>query len=132
MVGVLVGGERSLAWASALLAAGASGMYLLLGPPGPDLAAQVYRAGLAASQGIAIWNGQWYGGHYLPGYSLLAPLAEAAVGTQLLGIIAGAVSAAAFAGLTHRHFGARASVGALWFSLALVTDVIVGRVTFSL
>ena len=126
------GGERSLVWASALLAAGASGLYLLLGPPGPDLAAQVYRAGLAAAHGIPIWDGQWYGGHYLLGYSLLAPLAEAAIGAQLLGVGATMISAAAFAELAHRHFGARARVGALWFSLALTTDVIVGRVAFSL
>ncbi|MCW3062913.1 MAG: hypothetical protein JWN32_85 [Solirubrobacterales bacterium] len=129
---MIVLADRSLLWTSALVAAGLSALYVLLGPPGPDLAAQVYRAGLAATHGLAIWNGQWYGGHYLLGYSVLTPIAAAAIGTQLLGIVATAVSAAAFADLLQRHSDTGARAGAIWLSVALVTNVIVGRTAFSL
>ena len=42
-------------------------------PPTPDLAAQVYRADLFHRIGFAVWDASWYGGHHMPGYSLIFP-----------------------------------------------------------
>ncbi len=50
-------------------------VYLVLAPPSADLAAQDYRADL----GLVLWDNGWYGGHHMPGYSVLfPPLARAA------------------------------------------------------
>src|SRR5262249_38831948 len=49
------------------LAALLGGVYMVLAPPSADLAAQAYRSGL----GLVLWDGSWYGGHHMPGYSVL-------------------------------------------------------------
>ena len=59
---------RSLLACAALLA-----LWLIVDPRTPDLAAQVYRVGLFQQLGFAVWDEHWYGGHDLPGYSLLFP-----------------------------------------------------------
>ena len=69
------------AWA---LAGVAAALYLVLAPPSADLAAQYYRADL----GLVLWDNGWYGGHHMPGYSLLFPplaasMALIAAGTAL-------------------------------------------------
>ena len=42
-------------------------------PSSADLAAQTFRSDLFSSHGFLLWNDYWYGGHYLPGYSVLFP-----------------------------------------------------------
>src|SRR5215218_1261425 len=60
-------------------------VYLLAEPATADMAAHSYRAWLFQTQGLTVWNAQWYGGHHVLGYSLLfAPLA-AAVGPATVG-----------------------------------------------
>ena len=61
-----------------------------------DLAAAEYRAWLFGHAGFALWDAQWYGGHHLPGYSLLSPPLGALIGVRL----AGALSAGAHAATT--------------------------------
>lgn len=39
-----------------------AGCWLAVGPATPDLAAQVYRAGLFAAHGFAVWDNGWYDG----------------------------------------------------------------------
>ena len=59
-----------------LLLGGLLAVWFLWRPPSPDLAAAVYRVHLFSADGFSLWDNNWYGGHYLPGYSLvLAPLA---------------------------------------------------------
>src|SRR5262249_57961836 len=59
------------------LAAGLLGVWLIVDPRTPDLAAAMYRLGLFRQLGFAVWDEHWYAGHHLPGYSLLfAPLAS--------------------------------------------------------
>ena len=50
--------------------------YLLIQPATADMAAHAFRAWLFDSEGMTVWNAQWYGGHHVLGYSMLfAPLA---------------------------------------------------------
>ena len=56
-------------------------------PDTADLAAQAYRAQLFATHGFLLWDNNWYGGHYLPGYSLLFPPLAAALGLRLTGVL---------------------------------------------
>ena len=50
--------------------------YLLIQPATADMAAHAFRAWLFDTEGMTVWNAQWYGGHHVLGYSMLfAPLA---------------------------------------------------------
>ena len=130
---VILHRARESVWAApALLAAGLAAGWLLFGPPTPDLAAQVYRAGLFEQHGFTLFNAQWFAGHHTPGYSLVFPPLAALIGPRVVGAIAAVISAILFAKLAHAHFGDRARVGALWFAAATATDLFIGRLTFGL
>ena len=123
---------RHEAVAPAGVAGGLALLWLLFGPPTPDLAAQVYRAGLFEEHGFTLFNAQWFAGHHTPGYSLVFPPLAALLGPRVVGALAAVVSAILFARLAHDHFGDRARIGALWFAAATATDLLIGRLTFAL
>jgi hypothetical protein len=107
-------------------------VWLLWSPRSPDLAAQVYRVALFARDGFSLWDNAWYGGHYLPDYSLAFPPLAALVGTHVLGATAVFVSALLFERLAEIRFGTRARPAALVFALGAVGDLYIGRLTFAL
>jgi hypothetical protein len=115
-----------------LVAAGLAALWLAVAPRTPDLAAQVYRAGLFAREGFAVWDNNWFAGHHLPAYSLVFPPLAALVGTRLVGVGAAVVSTLLFGRLARAHFGERARFGTLWFAAAAMTDLLVGRITYGL
>jgi hypothetical protein len=104
--------------------------YLVVGPSSADLAAQEYRAGL----GLTLWDNGWYGGHHMPGYSVLFPLLASAFGARMVGAVSAVAAAWVFERLLHhtRVDPAAARVSALWFAVASSTTLITGRLTFSL
>nr|MDT0667102.1 hypothetical protein [Micromonospora sp. DSM 115978] len=59
-----------------------------LGVSGPDTPAQEYRVWLFEHGGAMLWDDQWYGGHTIPGYSVLFPPLGALLGIKLLGTLA--------------------------------------------
>jgi len=113
--------------AAALIAA-----WLIVDPRTPDLAAQVYRVGLFRQLGFAVWDEHWYGGHHLPGYSLLFPPLGALLGIRLLGVLSVLASTVLFERLARSLYGDAARWGAAWFAVAAVGDVWIGRVAFAL
>jgi hypothetical protein len=113
------------AWALAAVLAAA---YLAVVPGGGDLASQAYRAHL----GPVLWDNGWYGGHHMPGYSLLFPALGAVLGARLTGVIAAVAAAALFERLALERWGGRARLGTLWFALATAADLVSGRMTFAL
>jgi hypothetical protein len=115
-----------------LLAAMLAALWLALAPRTPDLAAQVYRAGLFSHEGFAVWDNNWFAGHHLPGYSLVFPPLASLLGTRVLGVGAAVVSTVLFGRLARGRFGERARVGTLWFAVAAMTDLLVGRITYGL
>jgi hypothetical protein len=115
-----------------LLAAAAALPYLLLEPASADLAAQQFRADLAAEHGWVLWNHAWYGGHLVPGYSLTFPPLAALIGARLLGALAAVGAAAAFAVIAERAYGERARLGVYWFAIGTATMLYTGRLTFAL
>ncbi|WP_205696010.1 hypothetical protein [Conexibacter sp. SYSU D00693] len=117
------------AWA---LAGGCALLWLALAPRTPDLAAQVYRTTLFAKEGFAVWDTGWYGGHHLPGYSLLFPPLAHLVGPRPLGVLAAVASAVLFERLARRHWGPRATLGVAWFAAATCADLLIGRLTYAL
>jgi hypothetical protein len=106
--------------------------YLITRPPSADLAAQVFRSDLFAAHGFLIWNNDWYGGHYLPGYSVLFPPLAAVLGPRLVGALSAVAAAAAFAALARRRYGDRARLGTLWFGAGTASLLLAGELTFAL
>ncbi|HEX3874705.1 MAG TPA: hypothetical protein VHW26_11205 [Solirubrobacteraceae bacterium] len=117
---------------ASLVAGIGSLIWLIAGVRTPDLAAQSYRVGLFEREGFAIWDNNWYAGHHVPAYSLLYPPLGALVGMRVVGVLAAVVAAFCFARLAEAHFGRGARVGILWFGLATVADLAIGRLTYAL
>lgn len=115
-----------------LLAALLAGTWLLAAPNTPDLAAQAYRSRLLEEVGFAVWDNNWYGGHHMPGYSLLYPWMALLLGMRLAGACAVLVSTWAFERVVLPMYGAGARWGALCFALAAAGDLWIGRLTFAL
>src|SRR5690349_15180673 len=99
-----------------VLAAGVlAAVYVIVSPPSLDLAAHLLRAKLFTAEGFGIWNNWWYGGHDVPGYSVLFPPVAAVLTPQVAGGIAAVGTAALFELLARRQFGEDAWLGSLWF-----------------
>jgi hypothetical protein len=124
--------RRAQPWLPALLAAALAVLYLVWDPPAPDLAAQVFRTDLFAHDGFALWNGQWFGGHHTLGYSVLFPPLAAALGPEVVGALAAVASAVAFDRIARHHWGDAAWLGSLWFAASIATNLLIGRLTFTL
>lgn len=122
--GAILAGVLALSGALAAL-------YLIWEPMSADLAAQTYRTGLFEREGFTIWNGQWYGGHHTPGYSLLFPPFASLVGLRLAGALSAVAAAALFVPLARRHFGPSAWLGCLWFAAAASTSLFTNRLAFA-
>jgi hypothetical protein len=127
---------RRIDWwrvAPVLVSAVLAAVYLITGPRSPDLAAHVFRSDLFGREGFTIWNGQWYGGHHTPAYSVLSPPLGWLLGPQLMGAIAAVAATALFEPLLRGHFGDRASrFGALWFGVGSATLLFTNRLPFAL
>ena len=118
----------------AAVVATAGGLTILaiaLGWRGSDLPAQIFRAELFRQDGFVLWNSQWFGGHALLGYSVIAPAISAPIGPIALGAVSGVVSAFMFERVFRFAFGSVAWLGSLWFALGTVINLIVGRTTYA-
>jgi hypothetical protein len=104
---------------------------ITLGWRGSDLPAQVFRAELFRQDGFVLWNSQWFGGHALLGYSVIAPAISAPIGPLALGAVSGIASAFVFERILRFSFGSVAWLGSLWFALGTVINLIVGRTTYA-
>ena len=114
------------------LAGGLTLIAVVLGWRGSDLPAQVFRAELVRRDGFVVWNSEWFGGHATLAYSVIAPMISALTGPVAVGAVCGVVSAVLFERIVRRGFGRASLVGALWFAASIVTNLVVGRVTFAL
>jgi hypothetical protein len=104
----------------------------ILAPRTPDLAGQVYRAGLLERAGFVLWDNAWYAGHHVPGYSLSWPWLASWLGVRASGAVAVLASVYLFERLARRLYGPRTTAAAIFFALAAAGDVWIGRLTFAL
>ena len=108
-------------------------LFLVLEPRPGDLAVHVFRAALFGREGFTIWNGDWYGGHHTPAYSVLAPPLSWLIGPRLLLVASCVACAALFERIVAGHFGARrAWLGAIWFAVGTATLLATSRLPFAL
>jgi len=114
------------------LAAALALAYLVWRPASLDLAAAEYRAWLFDHAGFVIWDAQWYGGHHVPGYSVLFGPLAGWLGPRLLGALAVVAAAWLFERIAWARFGRDALVGASWFALGAGAQLYSGRITFLL
>lgn len=98
---------------------------------GPDWPAQEFRAGLARDNGLTAWDDQWYGGHALPGYSLLYPVVAAALGASVSAVVATTGSSWLVGQLLPPVDRGRRVLG-LAFSVCVVGNLFIGQVPFLL
>ena len=115
-----------------LVAAARGVAYLIIQPDSADHAAQVFRSGLFANEGIVTWDNFWFGGHHLPGYGILLPILSAAIGPRLVGVFATIAAALLFSAIAYDRFGERARLGVIWFATATAISLFTGRLTFAL
>ena len=125
-------GMATMRVATWLVAAVLAALWLAFAPATPDLAAQVYRAGLYERVGWTVFDLSWYGGHHMPGYSILFPPLGALLGVRVVGALAAVVSVVLFERVARRQFGDGARWGSLWFAVGSVADLLIGRLTFAL
>ena len=103
-------------WAPALVAGVLTAAFALWNPPLRDLAAHTFRAEYFEQHGFAIWNNTWYGGHYLPAYSVLFPPLAALLSPVWVGAASAVASAHLFDALVRDRWGEPARWAGLWFA----------------
>jgi hypothetical protein len=79
--------------------------YLIWQPRTVDLAAHTFRSRLFGEQGFTIWNGQWYGGHHTPAYSIISPPLGWLISPAGALVVAAIACAALFGPLARGAFG---------------------------
>ena len=115
-----------------LVVVGLAIVYLIMAPHSADHAAQTFRTELFELSGPTVWNNYWFGGHYLPTYSLLAPPLGAWLGFRVMGSLAVIGTVILFTLISRREWGERAQAGAIWFAFAATISLFSGRLTFAL
>ncbi|MDI2128657.1 hypothetical protein [Yinghuangia seranimata] len=108
------------------------GLIILLGLSGPDWPAAIFRTQLVRDHGAILWNNQWYGGHLLPGYSVVTPVLSSAIGTHTLTALSCIVSAWAWSRLDVGKNDLARRTGAVWFAVMASVDYLIGRTPFAL
>ncbi len=119
------------ALAAVVLLALLTAIWLIVDPRTPDMAAASYRVSMFASHGFSVLDANWYGGHDLPGYSLLFPPLGALLGLKAVAALSVIASSMLFARLARSLYGSAAAWGTAVFVLAAIGDVWLGRIAFA-
>jgi hypothetical protein len=115
----------------ALIATASALLVALLGPPGGDAAAHLYRTELV-EKGVLVWDNLWFGGHYpFASYSILYYLGAALVGNEALVAAAAVTSAALFAALTTSEWDEAARWPARVFAVLAAGSLFTGTYSYA-
>jgi hypothetical protein len=118
-----------LSWAP-VLAASLAALVVAAGLHGVDLPAAIYRADLFRRDGLALWDSQWYGGHWTLNYSVIFPPVAGTLGIALTEVLSAGAAAWMFDRLLTAHLGPQARAGSLLFALGTLAQVAIGQLPF--
>lgn len=113
-----------------LVAAASVAIGVGLGWRGVDVPAQLYRVTAFRAHGLALWDSQWFGGHWALSYSLLYPPLAAIAGVATVTIVAAAGATLAFERLAAGRLGTGATPAVLVFALSTVVSSAIGQWAF--
>jgi hypothetical protein len=105
---------------------------VLVGWRGVDLPASLYRVSLFHRHGLALWDSQWYGGHWTLNYSVIFPPVAGLIGVQATEVLSAIVAAWAFDQLVVHYFGRAGRVGSVVFAVGTLAQVAIGQLPFLL
>jgi hypothetical protein len=105
--------------------------YTLIRIPTGDLAAQVFRTRLFDRAGFSTWDNFWYGGHHIPGYSVLYPPLAGLTSPRVVGGASLVAAVWIFARLMRARWE-HVGLATAWFTLGMVANLLAGRLTFAL
>ncbi|MBI4898383.1 MAG: hypothetical protein HY827_08460 [Actinobacteria bacterium] len=115
------------------LAFAVSTLYYFLDLRGGDLAAHIYRAELFKSDGLFVWNYNWYGGHYVVSYGVMFAALSSTIGVRLAGAFAYVVGTLLFSMLAREVFPRRGAVAASYvFAVVFSATLVIGQLPYSL
>lgn len=109
-----------------------AGLYLALDLRGGDLAAHLFRAELFKSQGLLVWNYNWYGGHHTVSYGIMFPGLAATVGVRLAGTLTYIAAVLLFSVLAHKVWHRGAAGAAYVFAVSFSASLVIGQLPFAL
>jgi hypothetical protein len=107
-----------------------SGILVAFGALGGDAPAHLHRT-MLAKEGLFLWDSLWYGGHHPPSYGVLYYAAAAIFGNVPLVVAANAASAALFAAVTEREWGAAALWPARVFAVLVAGALVTGTYPYA-
>jgi hypothetical protein len=114
------------------VAAALAALVVAAGLHGVDLPAAIYRADLFRRDGLALWDSQWYGGHWTLNYSVIFPPVAGTLGIALTEVLSAGMAAWMFDRLVTAHLGAQAGAGSLLFAVGTLAQVAIGQLPFLL
>ncbi|MDX6702805.1 MAG: hypothetical protein QOF26_3031 [Baekduia sp.] len=122
---------RGPSWAP-FVAVALAAVVVAAGLHGVDLPAAIYRAELFRREGFALWDSQWYGGHWTLDYSVIFPPVAGTLGIGLTTVLSAGAAAWMFDRLVTAQFGAQARAASLLFALGTLAQVAIGQLPFLL
>jgi hypothetical protein len=96
------------------------------------MAAQVYRIDSFRQSGFALWDFQWYGGHWTLSYSVLYPALASFAGVAAVAVISAAMATLSFDRLARDHFGPGPGVivASVVFAVGTLVPSSIGQLPF--
>ena len=113
-----------------VVAAAAALIGVVAGWRGTDLPAQLYRITMFHRNGMALWDPQWFGGHWALAYSVVYPPIAGTIGVTVTAVASAAGAALAFDRLVMERFGPTARVGSLLFAVGTAQQLSIGQLSF--
>jgi hypothetical protein len=99
---------------------------------GVDYPAQEYRVDLVRRHGVSLWNANWYGGHYTPGYGVVFPWVASVTGLAAPAIASTVGSVVLLARLMRKAMLPHVATGSCVFVFLMLVNLYEGRLPFAL
>ncbi|MEP6665049.1 MAG: hypothetical protein ABJA81_01260 [Nocardioidaceae bacterium] len=99
---------------------------------GVDYPAQIFRVDQVRRHGLSLWNANWYGGHYTPGYGIVLPWLASYTGLAIPAVVSTVGSVVLFERLLTRSQLPHVALGTSAFAFLMLVNMYEGRLPFGL